>query len=200
MKRSGRLYIYYLIFSLFLLCFLVPEGYAQVTNISGTINSYSKVTAIIGPDEIELADNAAGFVPDEKVLIIQMKGAELSVGGSIYGSWINSSIGDYGYYEFIVIDAVSTSPDRITFKNDLLGSYDPDSYVQLVKFTPYENVLIDGPLTCDAWNSSTGTGGVLTFLADNNVYLNDNIDVSEKGFEGGVTDIIQGLAIPSAGC
>jgi len=199
MKRSRRTYLYNLIFSLFLLCFAVPSGSAQVTSIpGGTINSYSKVTAV-GADWVELADNLPLFVADEKVLLIQMKGADLVVGGSLYGSLINNKAGDFGYYEFIIIDAVSTLPDRITFKNDLQGSYDADSYVQLVKLPGYQNVSIDGLLTCPPWDEASGTGGVLTFMADNNVYLNNNIDVSEKGFDGGISDVIQGVVITTAG-
>ncbi len=167
---------------------------AQSTGISGTINSYSKVTAV-GVDWVELADNATGFAANDKVLIIQMKGAELFVGGSVFGSTITNSIGDFGYYEFVIIDAVSTSPDRITFKNDLRGNYDPESFVQLIKVKEYENVTVDGLLTCDPWDETSGTGGVLTFLVDNNLFLNADIDVSGKGFEGGISDIIQGLTI-----
>ena len=196
MIRSGLRYIYYLFFGLFLLCIMLPAGYAQVTNISGTINSYGKVTAILAPDKVQLLDNSAGFTANDKVLIIQMKGAKVDpVGSAIYGTSITDKVGDWGHYEFIVIDAVSTSPDIITFKNDLLGTYDAESFVQLVKVKEYENVLVEGELTCPEWDEVSGTGGVLTFLVDNNIRLNADINVSGKGFEGGISDIIQGLTI-----
>ncbi len=195
MIRSGQRYIYYLFFSLFLLCLMLPEGYAQVTSISGTINSYSKVTAILASDQVQLDNNLAGFAPNEKVLIIQMKGAEVDPVISTLGTSITTNVGDWGHYEFIVIDAVSTGPDIITFKNDLLGTYDPESYVQLVKVKEYENASVDGELSCPPWDEVSGTGGVLTFLVDNTIYLNADIDVSGKGFEGGISDIIQGLTI-----
>ncbi|MDD5449560.1 MAG: SpvB/TcaC N-terminal domain-containing protein [Candidatus Omnitrophica bacterium] len=51
----------------------------------------------------------------------------------------------------------------------------------------YTNVYVgpDATLTCDAWNSSTGTGGELIIKCKGVVNIEGKIDVSGKGYRGG---------------
>lgn len=150
----------------------------QTANISGNINSYSKVNAVAA-QSVDVG-SAAGFVVNDRVLIIQMKGATINtVNSPSFGAI--TSYNDAGNYEFATVASISGT--TITFVNPLIRTYTSSGFVQLVKVPAYNNVVVTGALTCNAWNGTTG--GVLAFEASGTITLNANIDVSGKGFLGG---------------
>ncbi|MDT0540937.1 hypothetical protein [Croceitalea sp. P059] len=153
---------------------------AQTTNISGVINDYTAVTAIscISGGEIEVASTIS-LSPGDKVLLIQMKGAIINESAtSSYGTV--TDYGASGQYE--VQEIQSISGNTIFFTYSLENNYDVLGSVQLVRIPEYDTANINGTLTAQAWNGTTG--GVLIFFA-NNVSLNANIDVQGLGFRGG---------------
>ncbi len=155
-------------------------GNSQTTTISGVINVYSPVTQI--NSQTVVVPNANGFNVCDKVLIIQMKGVSISTLNTInYGNI--TSYGDAGNYEFGVISAVSAN--SIVLSASLTRSYTASGLVQLIRVPVYNNVNINGVLSCAAWNGTIG--GVLAFEAIGNVILNGTIDASGKGFSGGNT-------------
>ena len=177
---------------LFILVLGPVMAFGQTQSAGGVINQYTRITSV-GADFV-LVDDTSPFNVGDTVLVIQMRGAEITVGAADFG-FIEGKRGDYGYYEFLIVELVEPGPKKITFRNNLLGTYDPESSVQLVRVPRFDNVSVDATLTCEPWDSTTGTGGVLAFIAGNNVYLNSNIDVSGKGFAGGLTDEISGSAV-----
>jgi gliding motility-associated-like protein len=167
---------YYLL-TIFLVCFLFKAN-AQITNISGIINSYASVAGI-GSQSISVP-SSSGFLIGDKVLLIQMKGTTIDTSNTLNFGTINT-YNDAGNYEMLVISSISSS--TIIFTTPISRTYNTIGLVQLVKVPVYNNVNVIGVLTCSPWNGQTG--GVLALEANGNVTLNANIDVSGKGFLGG---------------
>ncbi len=159
---------------------LYTAGYSQVT-ISGVVNQYARVVAINGSDRITLA-NATAFQAGDTVLLQQMKGVGIDVAGSHFGDPQNPN--NTGKYEFLIIQNIMGN--QVIFTADLTNSYDIAGGVQLIKVPGYNNVTVTGTLTCPPWDSATGTGGVLAIIVGNTLTLNADIDVSGRGFKGGV--------------
>lgn len=150
----------------------------QSTPISGVINSYVGVTGI-GVNNVTVI-SSAGFLPGNKVLLIQMKGAGINNSNNInYGSVSNYN--DAGNYEMAIISSISGN--TIFFTSPLLRSYTVSGIIQLIHVPVYNNATITSTLSCQNWNGTTG--GVLVFEVNGNLTFNSDIDVSGKGFRGG---------------
>ncbi len=172
------------------LLFLCNTVFCQ-TNISGVINDYIPVISIVTCNSITV-QNAATFSVGDRALIIQMQGAVIDSisNNSSFGHITNYA--SAGNYEFNTIAQINGS--TITFQTALVRSYSVNGRVQLVRVPQYSSVNVNGTLTCQAWNGSTG--GVLVFEATDTVSLNASVDVSGKGFRGGLT--LQNIVCP--GC
>jgi len=162
--------------------------------ISGIVNTYAKVNTIEAADAVIL-DDVTGFSAGDTVLFIQMKGVSIQISHSTGFGNVDNYYGSPGFYEFIIIEQVETTPvNRITFRNNLIGfgSYDTGGYIQLVKVPSFQGALVTDELTCPPWDSVSGTGGVLAMIVDNKLELNADINVSGKGFLGGSVSIMDG--------
>lgn len=163
-----------------LLCYLLSTfSVLAQTPISGVINVYAKVDSVNTCLNTVYAPAAAGFGVGDKVLLIQMKGADVNLTNTASFGNINA-YNNAGNYELATISAISGS--AITFVNTLQRTYTNGAALQLVRIPAYSNVDVIATLTAANWNGSTG--GVLIFEAAT-VNLNANIDVSGKGFRGG---------------
>ncbi|MCC5930475.1 MAG: hypothetical protein JJU28_14605 [Cyclobacteriaceae bacterium] len=160
----------------------------EIKNISGIINSYARVTNItethITIDQVQ--GNILDFHPGKKMMILQMKGATMQQeSNNGYGNIVN--IGGCGLHEFLVAEGLSgTGPTYDILYADLIHTYSTEALVQVISVPIYQNVNISSPLTAVNWNPSTGTGGVLALEVSGTLSLNADIDVSGKGFRGGV--------------
>lgn len=160
---------------------LFGTGVFAQTSISGIINTYTAVTFSDFCNNNVIVESAVGFAEGEKVLLIQMSGAQIDLSTtSTYGS-----ITDYanaGNYEILTIQDVSFNV--ITFTETMERYYDAtNGRVQLITIPEYDDVSIDGTLTASPWTGKTG--GVLIFFAAGTVTFNAGIDVSTFGFKGG---------------
>jgi gliding motility-associated-like protein len=176
------------------ICLLILLGFSSVafsfqTKISGTSdNKYGRVTSlgtdfVIVNDPLQFSQFAAG----DTVLIIQMKGVKAKVGeDSNFGNW-QDMVGSTGKYEFLTIISIDVGLKKIVFRNNIINAYNVSGDVQIVKIPSYNSVLVDGDLTCAAWDSTKHTGGVLSLIVRKTIRLNANIDVTGKGFMGGGT-------------
>ncbi|MCF8245135.1 MAG: PKD domain-containing protein [Saprospiraceae bacterium] len=160
-----------------LLTFITLPIFSQ-SQIFGIINQYAKVTAI-EPCEAKLTvSDGSFFGPGGKVLVIQMKGANINTSNS--GSFGNiDDVGSAGFYE--INEVLSVLGNDIYLKNELLHFYGPASSVQLVTVPEYANVDAVGEVKAKPWDGSTG--GVL-ILEATNLNLQASIDVSGTGFRG----------------
>ena len=181
--------------------FIVLQAFSQTgTSISGVINIYTPVNAINTCTNTVTVGSAAGFNIGDRVMIIQMKGATIDQTNTPTFGDI-TSYGGAGTYEMGNIASIAGT--TIKFVNKLLYNYNPASLVQLIRVPQYTNAIVNGVLTCQPWNGTTG--GVLALEVAQTIYLQANIDVSNKGFAGGNTSVnngncnTQNYVIPTAG-
>lgn len=160
-------------------CFvLVAQAFGQ-TNISGVINSYAAVATVnFCSNSVEVANLPGAFVVGKKVMIIQMKGAEVDASNTAAFGDISNYRG-CGNYEINEIKLISGTV--VEFKYALTRDYEAGGAVQLVTLEEYTDAVVNAPLTAQAWNGSTG--GVLLLKA-NTLTLNDSITLKGKGFRG----------------
>ncbi|MCD4770030.1 MAG: gliding motility-associated C-terminal domain-containing protein [Bacteroidales bacterium] len=195
MNRTGQRNILVFFICLIQLALVPVKSLGSPQSISDVINIYGKVTAV-NIDNVVL-DDVTGFSVGDTTLLIQMKGGVIDTAvvlSSEFGSPV-AYAGNTGQYEFIIIDNINGGTKNVTFRNNILGSYDPESFVQLVKVSSYIDVSVDATLTCEPWDSLSGTGGVLALISKRRVVLNADIDVSGKGFMGGDSSVVAGLCI-----
>ncbi|MFA8434798.1 MAG: beta strand repeat-containing protein [Marinifilaceae bacterium] len=154
--------------------------------ISGTINSYAKVTGIsgnqftVGTPGGRSGASLTDFNAGRKVLIYQAKGASINTSNSSsYGNI--QSLGNAGKYEIATVS--SRSGSRLNFTN-LKQTYNSGGMVQIVSIPQYGNVTANGNLTATSWNKSRGYGGIV-ILEASNLTLAANISVNGNGFAGG---------------
>lgn len=180
-----------ILFLFFLSCIVAPM-FAQTVVNAPSINKYANVLQIdYCKNSISIPAGMGGqFATGSKVLLIQMKGASLLEGNNAN----NGKIDDYnnaGNYEINEIKSINSfANDEIVFKFALERAYNVSGYVQIVSIPQYQDVVFQNTLTCQAWNGSFG--GILTFNATGSVTLNADIDVSTKGFRGGIAQDIGG--------
>jgi gliding motility-associated-like protein len=161
---------------------LTADHFTAGNPITGIINTYTPVLALNPCENKITVEDAATFNPGDTVLMIQMKGAVIdSTNTAAFGT-----ITDYknaGNYEFNYVK--SKTGNIIELKNNLTRQYDiPDGKIQLVRVPYYQNTNVTGMLTCLPWDGNKG--GVLVLNVADTLDLQANIDVSNRGFRGGV--------------
>ncbi|WP_407522083.1 T9SS type A sorting domain-containing protein [Lacibacter sp. MH-610] len=150
--------------------------------ISGVVNSYFKVTNVIPAYNGIRVLNISGLNVNDRVLIIQMKGAEINESNSSsFGSV--SAINNAGQYEFATICGFLN--DTVIFERQMKNSYNFNQAVQLVRIPVYTDVSVDGVLQAQDWNPVTETGGVLAIAVTGTLTLNADIIADGAGFRGG---------------
>ena len=122
----------------------------------------------------------ATLCPDNKLLIIQMQGAEVnSAGGDTYGKV--TSYQDAGNYEFTRIEGITGN--TITLKKPLTRTYNPKGKVQIIRVPEFQNYTLIDKLTCPKWNDSIY--GVLALSVSDTLQLEQSIIADGAGFSGG---------------
>lgn len=178
-----KLYYSFLFRVILFICFSWKFlAFPQTTNISGTINVFSRVTAIsqVNCHSVVAVDNPLLFSVGDKVMIIQMKGAIVdSSNTNSFGNVLN--LNNSGNYEFA--DVASVIGNDIHLTGVLSTNYIISGFVQLVRVPVYVNAYVTAPLTTQDWNGQTG--GVIAFFASGTLTLNADIDATGKGFRGG---------------
>ena len=163
-------------FFLFPTCFV----FSQTTNIDSIVNSYHKVLAI--STTAAKLDNVTGLAYGNTVLLIQMKGANISTAfNSTFGD-INS-LNSAGNYEVATI--CSISHDTVYFFNQVLSTYDVNYSVQLVKFGEYYSANVTDSVKAQSWNNANGKGGVLAIKVEQDLILNAPLFADSTGYNGG---------------
>ena len=163
-------------------CTFIADSCAVVPGNSIVINSYTPVLALSPCDNKLTVENASTFIVGDTVLLIQMKGAVIdSTNTAVFGT-----ITDYknsGNYEFNYVKSIAGN--IVELKNKLTRQYDiPFGKVQLIRVPYYQSLTTNDTLTCLPWDGNKG--GVLVFNVLNALTLNENMDVSGKGFKGGI--------------
>jgi len=183
----------------YILCFLFLFGLGTSVFSQSAVpdnpNVYKHVT-FVGSDYV-IVDNTVDFSKynvNDTVLLIQMKGFEIRVDdNSNYGTE-TQSIGSVGRYEFLIVQSTTIGTSTIKFRRFINNTYDPAGDVQLIRVPSFYDANVGaGGIKCQAWDSTTKTGGVLALIVGKTLRLNGNIDVSGKGFKGAVASAGTGV-------
>lgn len=165
---------------LILLAFVSNCSLAQ-TNLSGVVNQYYSVTGVNYVSNTLTLSQTTGIAVGDTLLLIQMKGATIN----------NSNSASYGTTTFYngagvneLVEVCDIQGNEITLKKRLIYTlYASGNGLQLIQFPSLGDININGTITCDPWNGSTG--GVVFLRSNGTIALNSNIDVSGLGFRGG---------------
>ncbi|MGC4103698.1 PKD domain-containing protein [Ferruginibacter sp.] len=146
------------------------------------INDYTEVISFGECKNILNVGDATKFNVGDTVMLMQMKGAVVdSSNTASFGT-----VTDYknaGNYEYNYIK--NKTGNALELLNIVNRKYDlPDGKVQLIRVPYYQNYDATKVLSCLPWDGSKG--GVLAFNVANTLTLGENIDVSGRGFRGGI--------------
>jgi gliding motility-associated-like protein len=166
-------------------------SFSQTSSIGGIINAYTPVLGYEPCGNKITVENAGPFNIGDTVLMIQMKGAVIdSNNNASFGTITNYN--NAGNYEYNYVKG--KSGNVIELKNIFLRNYSiPAGKVQLIRVPYYQNANVITTLTCLPWDGNKG--GVLVMNIAGDLTLNANIDVSGKGFRGGVGFNIQNSSL-----
>ncbi|MBK8883234.1 MAG: gliding motility-associated C-terminal domain-containing protein [Bacteroidales bacterium] len=193
MVRGSCFYMRHFIITLLLIFAVTFPVCSQVTQIGGIVNQYRQVVSVggVGSYSATVTD-ASVFAKDDTVLLIQMKGAIINVPESgSYGGY-RESAGRPGAYEFLIVESSDELTDVVVFTSGLTNTYDITGMVQLISVPFYNSAKVTSNITCQIWDSTAKTGGVVAFIVGGTLSLDANIDVSGKGLMGGTPVIGNG--------
>lgn len=175
-----------LFFIVFLLSVLFTN--AQNSNISGIINNYGLGVHQISSIQLNI-EQIASFSVNDTILVYQTKGATCNTTANTTFGDI-SSIGNAGNYDFSIIQSIDNINKIITLSCPLQNTYD-DSLFQVVKVKTYNNATVTNTLTCAPWDGEKG--GVLVIIVNGTLTLDEDIDVTGKGFRGAIPNAMNTL-------
>jgi hypothetical protein len=112
-------------------------------------------------------DNTYGFLGGDHVIIINMMGP------------------DAGDFQYNFIESVSEG--QLEMQEPLSSNFSTDmnARAQVLKIFHYDQLTVNGVVTCEPWDGSVG--GVIPIYAEESIVINDNgkIEANYKGFAGG---------------
>ena len=173
-----------LLFVLFLGLFSLLQAQTTIVN-QPVINDYAAVTEVdFCKNAMTVADNAeSNFSVGDKVLIIQMKGAELETAQNASNGTV-ANFQQAGSYEYNFVKSINFgSINGLQFENTLVHPYTVNGSIQVIKVPEYVDVEFQATLTGIPWDGNIG--GIVVFEATGNVSLQANIFLDEVGFRGG---------------
>jgi hypothetical protein len=162
-------------------------SYGQADTISGQINQYFQVQSLDPATSILTLNQTVGLQPDDKVLLIQMGGAQInSNNNTSFGSITNlNGAGSYMFARLCIVESATNEVSlQETVDPTFASTNQSTSGIQLVKVPEYlGDVVVQAALTAPDWNGQTG--GVLVLDAAGEITFNADINLDGKGFRGG---------------
>lgn len=179
------MYLHYSMKKSILSCIILLTTFfsqAQLTNISGIVNTYFQTDSVFTQNCISYVDvtNATGLTINDPILIIQMQGAIIDTSNTTNFGSIKRLM-NAGNFEFSTIKNISGN--RLELSTRLINYFNSSDHVQIIKIAKHKSIQITGNITCLPWNGLTG--GVVVIEATDTLILNASIDVSSNGFRGG---------------
>jgi hypothetical protein len=172
----------YCLFIALAVIWMMPNpSYAVTDTIHGIINICTPVLGIDSCNATIVVKKSYGFKANDRVILIQMQGATISVADdSTYGNLV--SLGSAGNYELTTVESVHGNSIQLKYR--LERSYDVKGSVQFVRVPHYTgNVVVDSTLTAPKWDGKCG--GVLALIVDDTLYPRATIHATGCGFRGG---------------
>jgi len=157
----------------------VINGYANVTNISGTTLTVSSVN--------ETNDT---FEDGEKIILMQMQdnviGSNTTTTSATFGNL--SAIANAGHYEVATIlshTEAASLPNSIVLTAALTNTYTTgtNSSVQIITFPSYASYTVSAAHSALTWNGTVG--GVFAIDVTGTLTIGANISMDGKGFRAG---------------
>ena len=193
-EKSNPLRWFFLFPAIFLFIFCQAQ-----TPISGVVNTYYSVTEVIPAKACLRLNTTSGLSYNDKVMIIQMKGASINTSNSVsFGD--TTSLNNAGNYEIATV--CNTNVDSLFLVYTLLNNYTVSGKVQVVKIPQYVSANVVDTLKAAPWNNTTGRGGVIAIMVENDLTLNAPIYADSSGFRGGEYRLSNGTCsnfFPSTG-
>lgn len=156
---------------------------AQPVDISGIVNVYSGVTAVLQCPNIVRVENPERFAVGDTVLLIQMKGARAdTTAGATFGQV--TAMNRAGRFEQNVVDSIYGSAIRLRYRMLTAPNgpaYEAGEGVQLIRIPSYSEARVVSTLTCPPWDGKTG--GVVMIIVRNTLTLSADITADGKGFD-----------------
>jgi Secretion system C-terminal sorting domain len=170
-------------------------AHSQTTNISGIVNSYYKVVEIIPAKAGIRVANITGLNMNDKVMIIQMKGATVkTTNTTTFGD--TTGLNNAGNYEIGTICTIRGDTAFLFF--NLVNQYTVSEKVQLVKFAEYYSANVVDTIKAASWSNTSGTGGVIAISVDEDLTLNAPVYADSAGYKGGSSILSTGgLCLPA---
>ncbi|QRK13284.1 Ig-like domain repeat protein [Archangium violaceum] len=181
-------------------------------NSSITVNSYARVTLPLAPGDtqisIDTVDPGAGrqastaFRGGDLVMVLQTTGL-VPVLQTKMTTPLDISTSEVGHWEFARL-AAGTTVSILKLEKPLVRSY-AAKVTQVVLVPEYRKVTLNanggekkfGTIKAKDWDGKTG--GVVAFLASEDVTINGHIRADGLGFRGGKY-LADNLLTPSTGC
>jgi gliding motility-associated-like protein len=171
---------------------------AKTISSTGTIvNEYTNLTAdaLSGSNSLTVALSSlnisnrfsVALQPGDLIMIIQVQGTTIdySTNSSAWGAILN--LNNCGFYEFAEVLSVPNAT-TINISCPLANNYSAAGKVQVVRVPRYASLIINngGELTADTWNGIKGGIVAIEVLGDATISSGGKIDISGKGFRGGI--------------
>jgi hypothetical protein len=177
-----------LFFFLFTFCqpnfLLAKNNAAPNVAIGGVINSYAAVlnvsTSIGCSPMVLFVDDAAGFIPGDFALVIQMQGAVIDESNSDNFGNV-TSLNSTGLFEKVEI--MSVNGNEIMISASLINDYQMTGKVQIVTIPSYTDAEVTSEIVPMPWDGNKG--GIIAMDVSGTLTLQANVNATATGFRGG---------------
>ena len=181
----------------FIILFLSSDfnAFAQ-ENIGGVINTVSaRIEAVYEYNDSDFdsvrVNSTIGFAVKDTVMIHISVGATfIPTTGSNEGKI--GAVRNTGKYAIFIIDSID-APNNLIILNSTLPDFKPflaGEYGQIVKVPSYLRAKVTSTLTCNPYDTTSKTGGILVLMVKQGLVLESNINVDGKGFPGAKPDVL----------
>ncbi len=165
------------------------------------VNRYTRILSVENRDTTDIfdsviVDSASLFHQGDIAMFYQVKGLQVYPPGHPNEGKVNRGVGNpnTGIYTLIRVYDVDIPGKAVIFSTYLpkMNPPGPGEVNQLIRVPIFDRLVVNQTITCPAWDSAAGTGGVVAMIAKSKITLDSNIDVSGKGFAGGDTTLFGG--------
>jgi PKD repeat protein len=148
---------------------------------AGIPNTASLIRFISSDQLTVQTDSVFEACPGDKVLIVQMKGAQIEQNSPSFGAVMNRNY--TGNYEFNFIKSIDSL--SITFAQPLKRNYFIPGLVQIIRVPVFQDYTVTTTAGSKPWNGKTG--GVFAASVNKMLTLKAPIVMDGKGFQGGIS-------------
>jgi hypothetical protein len=153
--------------------------------LRGVVNRYLEVTdAIPCLRTVRVADSATILASGDRVVMIQMQGADIiTQDDPTYGAI--TDLNGAGSMEYLTVERVSG--DSVLFTAPWVHTYETRGRVQLVRVSRHVDAQVVSTVVPQPWNGRTG--GVVAIDVDKTLSLDADVSATARGFRGGSVSV-----------